>query len=105
MANTVEYNGHTYMVDNEGFLSDFKDWDENWAEYASGNEDIELTEEHWRVISALQEYYAKNGIPPMVRLIARLTGFKLKYIYELFPSGPGRGACKIAGLGKPHGCI
>ncbi|HPS25746.1 MAG TPA: TusE/DsrC/DsvC family sulfur relay protein, partial [Bacteroidales bacterium] len=26
-------------------------------------------------------------------------------IYELFPSGPGKGACKIAGLPKPTGCV
>jgi tRNA 2-thiouridine synthesizing protein E len=102
---TVEYQGRTFQVDDEGFLCDFNDWNEIWAEYASLDEDIELTNEHWRVIKALQEYYKTNGIPPMVRLISRVTGFPLKYIYELFPSGPGRGACKIAGLGKPHGCI
>jgi dissimilatory sulfite reductase related protein len=41
----------------------------------------------------------------MVRLLCKETGFKLKYIYELFPSGPARGACKIAGLPKPTGCV
>jgi len=102
---TIEYQGQAFQTDDEGFLADFKDWNEKWAEYASLGEDIELTEEHWQVIHALQAYYKENGIPPMVRLITRLTGLKLKYIYELFPSGPGRGACKIAGLGKPHGCV
>lgn len=102
---TIEYQGKIFKTDDEGFLADFKDWNEGWAEYASISEDIEFTDEHWKVIRSLQEYYKENGIPPMVKLISRLTGFKLKYIYELFPSGPGRGACKIAGLGKPHGCI
>lgn len=102
---TIEYDGHSFEVDDEGFLSDFKNWNDKWAEYACQNEEIELTDEHWTVIKALQDYYREHGIPPMVRLISRLTGLKLKYIYELFPSGPGRGACKIAGLGKPHGCI
>ena len=102
---TVEYQGEIFEVDDEGFLADFNDWNESWTEYASQNEDIELTDEHWTVIKALQDYYRANGIPPMVKLITRLTGLKLKYIYELFPSGPGRGACKLAGLGKPHGCI
>ena len=102
---TIDYDGHSFEVDDEGFLADFNNWNAKWADYASLNEDIELTDEHWSVIKVLQEYYHENGIPPMVRLISRLTGFKLKYIYELFPSGPGRGACKIAGLGKPHGCI
>lgn len=102
---TVEYQGQTFQVDEEGFLRNFTDWNETWAEYARLEEDIELTQEHWVVIRALQDYYRENGIPPMVKLITRLTGLKLKDIYELFPSGPGRGACKIAGLSKPHGCI
>lgn len=101
---TIEYDGHSFEVDEEGFLTDFEGWKKEWADYASRNEDIELTDEHWAVIKTLQEYYREHGLPPMLRLISRLTGFKLKYIYDLFPSGPGRGACKIAGLGKPHGC-
>jgi len=52
------------------------------------------------VISVLQDYYKKNGIAPMVRILSKVTGYKLKYIYELFPSGPGKGACKMAGLPK-----
>ena len=42
---------------------------------------------------------------PMVRILSKVTGFKLKHIYELFPSGPGKGACKMAGLPKPTGCV
>jgi tRNA 2-thiouridine synthesizing protein E len=41
----------------------------------------------------------------MIRLLCKETDFRLKYIYELFPSGPARGACKIAGLPKPTGCV
>jgi tRNA 2-thiouridine synthesizing protein E len=41
----------------------------------------------------------------MIRKLCKDTGFQLKYIYELFPSGPAKGACKIAGLPKPTGCV
>jgi len=61
----------------------------------------ELTDEHWKCINFLQDYYKKNGIAPMVRVFSKVTGYKLKHIYELFPSGPGKGACKMAGLPKP----
>ena len=65
----------------------------------------EMTEEHQKVLDALQEYYKKNGIAPMVRILSKTTGFPLQRIYELFPSGPGKGACKMAGLPKPTGCV
>jgi dissimilatory sulfite reductase related protein len=41
----------------------------------------------------------------MVRKLCKETGFKLAYVYELFPSGPANGACKVAGLPKPTGCV
>lgn len=103
---TVEYKGKTFNVDEDGFIDDFKNWSKEWVEYVKESEGIqELTEEHWKVINILQDYYRKNGIAPMVRILSKVTGFKLKYIYELFPSGPGKGACKMAGLPKPTGCV
>jgi len=41
----------------------------------------------------------------MIRKLCKATGFKLNEIYELFPSGPAKGACKVAGLPKPTGCV
>ena len=79
------------------------EWWEWWKPWGGHGE--ELTDEHWKVIKVLQDYYKKNGIAPMVRILSKVTGFKLKYIYELFPSGPGKGACKMAGLPKPTGCV
>ncbi|HQM75563.1 MAG TPA: TusE/DsrC/DsvC family sulfur relay protein, partial [Candidatus Saccharicenans sp.] len=42
---------------------------------------------------------------PMIRKMVNETGINLKHIYELFPSGPAKGACKVAGLPKPDGCV
>ncbi len=103
---TVEYKGNQFEVDEDGFLQGFDSWNEDWVEYVKEQEGIsEVTEEHWKVIKMLQDYYEKNGIAPMVRILSKVTGYKLKYIYELFPSGPGKGACKMAGLAKPTGCV
>lgn len=106
MATTVEFQGKTFDVDEDGFLLDFNTFSNEWMEYVKKEEGIEeLTDEHKLVIDVLQDYYKKNGIAPMVRVLSKLTKFKLKHIYELFPSGPGKGACKMAGLPKPTGCV
>ena len=103
---TVEFKGKTFTVDEDGFLENLDQWNHEWVDYVKDSEGIpELNDEHWKVINMLQDYYKKNGIAPMVRILSKVTGFKLKHIYELFPSGPGKGACKMAGLAKPTGCV
>ena len=104
---TVEHKGHSYEVDEDGFLTKgTEEWNEDWVDYVKAIEGIgDMSDEHWKVINSLQEYYKKNGIAPMVRILSKTTGYPLKRIYELFPSGPGKGACKMAGLPKPTGCV
>lgn len=102
----VVYKDKTFVVDEEGFLADFADWGPEWIDYVRESEGIaEVTEDHKKVMAFLQEYYEKNGIAPMVRVVSKNTGFKLKEIYDLFPSGPAKGACRMAGLPKPTGCV
>ena len=104
---TLEHNGSTFQVDEDGFLlKGMEDFNQDWVDYVKRIEGIsELTDEHKKVIDALQEYYKKNGITPKVRVLSRITGFQLKHIYELFPSGPGKGACRMAGLPNPASCV
>ena len=92
-------------LDEDGFLKRPEDWSRKVAEYFAKLENIELTEDHWKVINYLREYYQKFGIAPMIRKLCKETGYPLKEIYELFPSGPAKGACKVAGLAKPTGCV
>ncbi len=102
----VEFEGKTFTVDEDGFIDPYDNWCDEWVQWVKKEEGIEeLNEEHQKVIKVLREYYEKNGIAPMVRILSKVTGFKLKHIYELFPSGPGKGACKMAGLPKPTGCV
>ena len=103
---TVEYMGKTFTVDEDGFIDSYTNWSPEWVQWVKHQEGIdELNEEHKLLITVLRDYYEKNGIAPMVRILSKVTGFKLKHIYELFPSGPGKGACKMAGLPKPTGCV
>ena len=104
---TIEYKGKSFEVDEDGFLAKgMEEWSQEWVEYVKEIEGItEMNDDHWKVINVLQDYFKKNGIAPMVRILAKTTGYPLKKIYELFPSGPGKGACKMAGLPKPTGCV
>ncbi len=93
-------------VDEDGFMEKPELWNERVAAALASTEGLEnLGESHWKVINYLRDYYQKFGIAPMIRKLCKETGYSLKEIYELFPSGPAKGACKVAGLAKPTGCV
>lgn len=93
-------------VDEDGFMENPDEWNERVAMALASTEDVgELTEDHWKVIHYLRDYFKQYGIAPMIRKLCKETGFTLKEIYDLFPSGPAKGACKVAGLAKPTGCV
>ncbi len=103
---TLEWQDVKIAVDEDGFMETPEQWDERIALALASTEGLEnLTEEHWKVINYLRQYYAENGIAPMVRRLCKETGCNLQRIYELFPSGPAKGACKVAGLARPTGCV
>lgn len=98
--------GKQVEIDEDGFLVNPEDWNEDVVKAFSALEDIsELTEDHWKLIEYLRNYFKQFGIAPMIRKMCKDTGFTLKQIYDLFPSGPAKGACKLAGLPKPSGCV
>ena len=102
----VDLAGTQVEVDEDGFIQDPATWSETLATALAKLEDVEsLTDDHWKVIKYLRTYYQQFGIAPMIRKLCKETGYDLKAIYELFPSGPAKGACKIAGLPKPTGCV
>ena len=103
---TIELAGKNFEVDEDGFLQDPDLWNEEVAAAFARIEGIEeLTEEHWKIVHYIRDYYLEHGAAPMIRKLCKETDCKLKKIYDLFPSGPAKGACKIAGLPKPTGCV
>ncbi len=101
-----EFENVKIEVDEDGFMENPEEWNEDVAKALATTEDVnDLTEEHWKLINYLRDYYQKYGIAPMIRKLCKETGFPLKKVYELFPSGPAKGACKVAGLAKPTGCV
>jgi len=103
----IDVNGEKIELNEEGFLNHPEEWNKEIAgALAKTEEGLDmLTEDHWAVINYIREYYLEKNLAPMVRKICKNTGFQLKYIFELFPSGPAKGACKLAGLPKPDGCV
>jgi dissimilatory sulfite reductase related protein len=101
-----EFEDMKIEVDEDGFMEHPDQWNLEIARALASTEDItELTEEHWGVINYLRDYFSENGIAPMIRKLCKDTACPLKKMYELFPSGPAKGACKVAGLSKPTGCV
>ena len=103
---TITLAGIDIELNDEGFLVDPSQWTEAMAVDLARKEGIDpLTEEHWKIIHYIRNYYVEFGIAPMIRKLCKETGHKLNEIYKLFPSGPAKGACKLAGLPKPTGCV
>ena len=90
---------------NDGRLANLGDWNKDVARQLATGDGLELDDNHWEVINTMRDYYLEYGVAPMIRKLCKATGFKLNKIYELFPSGPAKGACKVAGLPKPTGCV
>jgi tRNA 2-thiouridine synthesizing protein E len=112
MSNSIEVNGKTLATDEEGYLENLSDWEPGVAEVMAEIDECELSENHWEVINFLREYYEEYQIAPAVRVLTKAIGKKLgkeygngKYLYELYPYGPAKQACKYAGLPKPTGCV
>ena len=102
----IEVNGKSVELDEDGFIVNLEEWNEDVARYLAKEEGIdELSEDHWKLINYLKGYFAEYGIAPMVRKMTKESGYSLKEIYDLFPSGPAKGACKVAGLPKPTGWV
>jgi tRNA 2-thiouridine synthesizing protein E len=99
------YSGVTVSVDGDGFLTDPGQWTKEVAEGLAADAGITLTDRHWVVLDFVRQDSADQGEPPGVRRITKLTDVSMKEIYQLFPKGPGILASKLAGYGKPQGCV
>ncbi len=103
---TIAVGGVSIEVDEDGFIQEPDKWSEAVALHLAQTEGVDaLGEAHWKVINYLRDYYQKFGVAPMIRKLCKELGMKLNEIYELFPTGPAKGACKAAGLPKPTGCV
>ncbi|MCB1600467.1 MAG: TusE/DsrC/DsvC family sulfur relay protein [Lysobacterales bacterium] len=101
-----------FECDEQGYLLDSTAWTTRFAEIAAAAEGLVLSADHWAVVEFLRDYHARFGLsPPMrvlVKAIAPLLGearASSRRLYQLFPDGPAKQACKVAGLPKPEHCL
>jgi dissimilatory sulfite reductase related protein len=96
--------GKSISVNEEGYLTNFSQWDNEVGEELAKEASIELTPRHWEVIKYLQNEQ-KNQVALSIRRIGKSGLVDIKEFYQLFPTAPLKTATKIAGIPKPASCI
>jgi TusE/DsrC/DsvC family sulfur relay protein len=97
-------------IDNEGYLIHPEDWNEQVAEQFAGEEEVELTDLHWKVLKYMREFYADRRVIPDSRFVIKYLADEVgegkkearKRLFEMFPYGYVKQACKIAGMKRPR---
>lgn len=98
--------GIPVSVNEEGFMTNPSEWCKEIAVELAKEEGIEdLTPAHWKVIDFCRESAKTSGKAPTLRTITNGAGVSTKDLFTLFPKGPAKKVAKIAGLGKPEGCV
>ncbi|KHD11366.1 sulfur transfer protein TusE [Candidatus Thiomargarita nelsonii] len=108
----IEVNGKSIETDPQGYLVNLSDWSEDLANALAKKDDLVLGEAHWEIINMIRAYYEEHGTAPAMRKLTKLAKSELgaekadsKYLYSLFPYGPGKQGSRYAGLPKPTGCV
>jgi len=101
----TELDGHVVHVDDEGFLTEYDEWDDELAKTLAANIGVGLTDEHWQAIRFLRADFQQQGETATLRRVSTLGGIPTKRLFELFPKKPAKKMAYIAGLPKPHGCV
>lgn len=98
--------GKTVQVNDEGFLTNPAEWTKEIAAEIAKEEGLAtLTDAHWKVIEFCRKDAAATGKSPTLRQITIGAGISTKDLFALFPKGPAKKVARIAGLGKPEGCV
>lgn len=104
--------GREVALDAKGYLLDPADWSKSVAETMAKADGIILGADHWVVLGIFRDYFAEFEVEPPMRALVRLARERLgadkgssRYLYALFPDGPGTQACRYAGLPRPLSCV
>ncbi|OIQ90502.1 sulfurtransferase TusE [mine drainage metagenome] len=101
-------NGVEKETDADGYLLE-ADFSDEAVQVIAAAEGIELTDDHWKVVAFLRDKYREDGHTPNFRAMLKevsediIPGCDSKALYDLFPIGPAKQGCKVAGLPQPYG--
>ncbi len=98
------------LRDAEGYLVNPEDWSKTIARELAAEEDIKIDDDYWLALDFMRDYFNEHNIAPDIRhLMAYLaTAWQCdkkeakKRIFERFPYGYVKQACKIAGMKRPR---
>lgn len=101
----IEIAGKAINVNEEGFMTQYDEWDEEIAKVLAGQIEIEMTDAHWKIVKFLREDYKEVGETATSRRVQTVGGVPVKDQFALFPKKPAKKMAYIAGLPKPKGCV
>jgi tRNA 2-thiouridine synthesizing protein E len=84
-------------------------WNRDVAAEIAAKEGLQLTDQHWEVVSFLRRHYGATGPLDYARDLSVVLGQRfeseggLKHLYLLFPGGPVSQGSRIAGIPVPRG--
>jgi tRNA 2-thiouridine synthesizing protein E len=100
---------HAPSTDDEGYLIDPAGWDEAVAVELARREGVSLTPLHWDVLHFMRRFHDEHQVMADARFVIRflaeekgLGASARGRLFELFPYGYVKQACKIAGMRRPR---
>lgn len=98
------YAGICINCNEQGYLTDFSQWNKDIGTEIAKEEQITMTDRHWEVIIYIQDQFKKE-VPLTIRKIGKSGVVTIKEFYQLFPKGPLKVSSRISGIPKPASCI
>lgn len=106
MASHIDVAGKRIEFDENGFMLRPELWDDDVARGIARADGIEeMSDKHWAVVRFIRAYWEEQDLAPTVRNLCKTSGVSVRHLFQLFPLGPARGACRVAGLPRPDGCV
>jgi tRNA 2-thiouridine synthesizing protein E len=95
----------------EGFPHAPQGWSQQSAAKVAAGEGISVGADHWEVVRALQEFFARHEDVPGIQVRELHDALDehfharggIKFLYKLLPGGPVSQGCRLAGLEPPAG--